>query len=295
MAIQKCGIYSITHVASGKLYVGQSSKMRDRWLFHRSALRRGVHSNRPLQNAWNKYGEAAFAFAVLELVALDDALLCEREQYWIDTLKPAYNVAPVAGTTRGMKHPPRSAEFRERMRAIKTGFKHSEESLARMRAIPGRPLTPEQRAERAARDLSHLRRPESVQKRREKMVGRKQSQAAVEKRRASLIGQRRTPDQCKRISDAKRAANAAKAAAGIEPQVSPMKGRQHSDEAKRRISEAKRGVPSGRGSLSPEQVREIRSIRASEGIGYKAIAKRLQISPGAAYSVIGNHAYQWVA
>lgn len=57
-------IYTITHTASGKVYVGQTINVRIRWQLHRSDLRKGKHRNRYLQAAWNKYGSDAFVFAI---------------------------------------------------------------------------------------------------------------------------------------------------------------------------------------------------------------------------------------
>lgn len=285
------GIYAITNRANGKRYIGQSSALRDRWLFHKSALRRGKHCNRIIQNAWNRYGEAAFEFTIIEEAKPED--LCEREQHWIDTLRPEYNIAPVAGTTRGMKHPPRTAEFRERMRKQSTGRKHSPESIERMRAIPGRPLSAEAKAKLAAHDRSYLHSPEAVAKRREKMVGRKWSPEVVEKRRAANIGRKRTPEQCRRIGDAIKASYAERRARGIV-QMSPMKGRVRSEETKRKDAAAKLGGTTGRGSLTPAQVREVRRLNRDEGLGRKRIAKRMNISPSAANAVIRGDAYLWV-
>ena len=55
-------------------------------------LRMGNHSNKPLQAAWNEYGERAFQFEILE--RLDDDveptglkdLLAERKRHWAATL-----------------------------------------------------------------------------------------------------------------------------------------------------------------------------------------------------------------
>ena len=40
--------------------------MPERLSVHKRELRKGTHSNRHLQCAWNKYGENAFSFVVLE-------------------------------------------------------------------------------------------------------------------------------------------------------------------------------------------------------------------------------------
>lgn len=57
-------IYTITHIASGKTYVGQTINVRVRWQLHRSDLRKGKHRNAYLQYAWNKYGKDAFTFSI---------------------------------------------------------------------------------------------------------------------------------------------------------------------------------------------------------------------------------------
>lgn len=94
------GVYQITCFATGKVYVGSSVDVRNRWLQHSLALRRGEHHSRHLQQAWNKYGPQAFGVAVLEWV--DPEQLLEVEQKWIDSTRCAerkygYNISRVAG------------------------------------------------------------------------------------------------------------------------------------------------------------------------------------------------------
>lgn len=126
---RKSGIYIIKNTLNGKCYIGQAKSIGDRWYTHKSSLSRGKHHSRYLQASWNKYGQDAFVFQVLEYVKLDKELLTQKEQYWINKLKPAYNLAPAAGSSLGIKHPPRTEEFKERMRIRKLGFKHSKETI----------------------------------------------------------------------------------------------------------------------------------------------------------------------
>lgn len=98
----KSGIYRITHAASGKTYVGSSSFIHQRWSQHRTRLRRGDHHCQHLQSSWTKHGESAFEFSVIEVCNRDDLL--QREQYYLDTLKPKYNVLRIAGSAKGYKH-----------------------------------------------------------------------------------------------------------------------------------------------------------------------------------------------
>lgn len=60
------GIYAITSAVNETAYIGQANKIWFRWQTHRNALNKGKHTSRHLQNAWNKYGEDAFVFTVLE-------------------------------------------------------------------------------------------------------------------------------------------------------------------------------------------------------------------------------------
>ena len=48
-----------------------------------------------MQNAWNKYGENAFIFEVIEECKIED--LINREQFFIDNLNPEYNQTAIAG------------------------------------------------------------------------------------------------------------------------------------------------------------------------------------------------------
>lgn len=77
------GIYAICNKVNGKLYIGSARNAIDRWQKeHLPILKKNKHYNRHLQHAWNKYGESAFEFLVLE--ECGEALLVEREGYWIE-------------------------------------------------------------------------------------------------------------------------------------------------------------------------------------------------------------------
>jgi group I intron endonuclease len=80
------GIYKIVCIPTGKIYVGSSENLRRRWSSHKRLLKTSHHPNPYLQSAWDKYGEAAFTFEIIELVMPWSVL--DREQYWLDKLKP---------------------------------------------------------------------------------------------------------------------------------------------------------------------------------------------------------------
>jgi len=125
-----------------KEYVGSCSAsdfIYVRLIHHRNDLRQGKHQNKYLQRVYNKYGEASFFVDILE--ECDPTLCISREQYWIDTLKPHYNLCKKAGSSLGrackeetktkisvankkwfQEHP----EFKEKLSTLAKGRKISE-------------------------------------------------------------------------------------------------------------------------------------------------------------------------
>lgn len=95
------GIYAIVHKETGKRYVGSSDNIRRRLRKHKRDLERGVHDNSYLQKAWNKYGPNEFRAEIIELCPVSELLI--QEQQHIDS-KGDFNLCPVAGCVRGIKH-----------------------------------------------------------------------------------------------------------------------------------------------------------------------------------------------
>ena len=91
------GIYGIFNIISGKLYVGQAISKKGvcgRLGWHQLNLEYGIGINKHLQNSWNKRGEEAFAYILLEKL-IDDSPegATIRESYWVDkydTTNPIY-------------------------------------------------------------------------------------------------------------------------------------------------------------------------------------------------------------
>ncbi len=113
------GIYAITNSTRNKVYIGSSVNCRKRINGHKHHLRKGKHHSPRLQNSWNKHGEIAFNFSIIEVVPNRD-LLQEREQHWIDFYKSAisdygYNIAGIAYSNKGI---PCSDERRQKISAI---------------------------------------------------------------------------------------------------------------------------------------------------------------------------------
>jgi hypothetical protein len=75
------GIYSITNTVTGRVYIGSTMKFCTRWTAHRTSLRGDRHPNRQLQADWNRYGEQAFTFEIVEVVE-NFSLLLSKEKEW---------------------------------------------------------------------------------------------------------------------------------------------------------------------------------------------------------------------
>ena len=123
----KAGIYRIINSSNGKCYVGSSIDINRRRLEHFSALLHNRHVNNHLQNAYNKYGRDSFIFEVIENLEITDNIkedLLEREQFWIDNLRPEYNILLVAGSTLGYHH---TEETKQKISNSTKGVKKSKE------------------------------------------------------------------------------------------------------------------------------------------------------------------------
>lgn len=125
------GIYSIVNTFNSKIYIGSTIQINRRKTEHWYLLKHNRHPNRHLQNAWNKYGEKAFEFRIVEL-CIDDVLI-QREQSWINYYKSmdrnfGYNIENANRTTFTEEH---RRHLSESMMGRKSGFKgkkHTDES-----------------------------------------------------------------------------------------------------------------------------------------------------------------------
>lgn len=91
-------IYGVLNVVTGKFYVGATLTLGARWKQHVNDLRANRHHSDKLQRSWNKHGENAFNFLILELCD-NESELGAREQHWIDEKSAyltGYNVCPFA-------------------------------------------------------------------------------------------------------------------------------------------------------------------------------------------------------
>lgn len=94
--VNNCGIYKITCLSNGKVYVGQSGNLIRRKQGHFNTLKKGNNKNSYLQHSFNKYGHDNFIFEVVEYCPIEQP--DNQEQLWIqyyDSLNPkkGFNIA----------------------------------------------------------------------------------------------------------------------------------------------------------------------------------------------------------
>ena len=83
-------IYKLINNINGDFYVGKTVKsLTDRFRLHRNTANHG--SKYYIHNAMRHYGFVNFTIEPIETVD-DELILNEREIYWIETLKPKYNM-----------------------------------------------------------------------------------------------------------------------------------------------------------------------------------------------------------
>lgn len=136
------GIYQIQSKLNNKIYVGSAVNLRGRKYIHFRDLKLDLHCNKYLQRHVDKYGEEDLQFSILEFCQKEN--LIEREQYYIDSLQPEFNICQVAGSSFGTR---RTEETKQKMRgknnpmygisrigenATMWGKKHSKETKQKM-------------------------------------------------------------------------------------------------------------------------------------------------------------------
>lgn len=121
----KSGIYMWTQLESSKCYVGSAVDLSKRLknYFNVSYLKSEITVSRSLiYRALLKYGYNSFKLEILEYCEKDKLLY--REQYYLNTINPEYNILKTAGSVLGLKH---TKEAIETIRKSKLGITLSEE------------------------------------------------------------------------------------------------------------------------------------------------------------------------
>ena len=225
------GIY-ILWLSDTHYYGGRARSFRERWATHYRKLRAGKHRNSHLQAVFDQYGR----FEPQIVVAIDSSeSLVDFEQEWLDEhvgSEGCLNIArqatggcgPHSEETRRKMREARakqaspSAETRQKISATLSGFRHTAETRAKMKA---RKPTPETRKKLS--EAGRRRAPPSLETRAKLSAAKRGVRYSKEVRERMSEGQRRR--------------------APPSPETrAKMSARRHSDEtkAKMRASQAAR-------------------------------------------------------
>jgi len=99
--MEKTGIYKIINPVNNKFYIGSASiSFRKRFSNHKRLLHLNKNPCKFIQRVYNKNPDVDLIFEILQVCSKEDCI--KREQYYIDTLKPKYNLCKIAGSTLGM-------------------------------------------------------------------------------------------------------------------------------------------------------------------------------------------------
>jgi len=87
------GVYKISNTKNGKIFLGSSPNLKNRWLVISKQLEMGMHVNSQLQEDWNELGAEAFTYEVLEKKATDKVAdvaweVKQMEKEWLVKLQP---------------------------------------------------------------------------------------------------------------------------------------------------------------------------------------------------------------
>lgn len=77
------GVYQIRCIKENKCYIGSSKDCQERVQKHFSELRFNRHTNKCLQEAFNKYGIEGFIYSIVLYVAKEEDLLTKETEYQI--------------------------------------------------------------------------------------------------------------------------------------------------------------------------------------------------------------------
>jgi hypothetical protein len=100
----KAGIYIFQYIDDKTIYyIGSTKNILQRFRQHRYRVSKGIKSSPVFYNYVLKYGWNKFRYGILEYVDLNENLI-NKEQFYLDTLKPTLNINKIAGSMLGFKH-----------------------------------------------------------------------------------------------------------------------------------------------------------------------------------------------
>lgn len=264
------GIYKITHIQSGRFYIGSAKNFKSRWNTHKQDLAKNKHHSKYLQAIYNKYGKDSISYEIIEYCEIEKLLI--REQFYLDTMKPQLNSLKIAGSPLGYRHTEETKKkLAERQRGRKVKF--SEEALANIReGIKNRIYSDEAKARmvKAAKERGWPKlSKETIDKIAAFHTGRKRSQETKNRISEGRKGKQISPQGLAKMKAKMQSPEMRQHLSNLaKNRPSPNKGKPLSEERKQHLSKIKKGKP-----LSEEHKAKIRAACA-KGFNHTDEAKR---------------------
>ncbi len=125
-------VYCLANNINNKIYVGSSTSFTYR-LFKYYNVNYLFKQKTAINNALSKYGYSQFSLHIINVCDKSETL--EKEQYYMDTLKPEYNILKIAGSSRGFKHSDKTLKWFKEERKVSENTKKNLALAASKRVI----------------------------------------------------------------------------------------------------------------------------------------------------------------
>lgn len=131
------GVYTVTNILNGRMYIGCSGFVNGRLRRHSTDLENNRHPNDLLQRSWNMYGAENFKFELLEECPL--SIMYGIEHYWVTMLNTrnkylGFNLKPTHPENKTIRTAEMSAKIVS-TRKSRGGFSWTEEGKIRQSKI----------------------------------------------------------------------------------------------------------------------------------------------------------------
>lgn len=246
----KSGIYQIVNESNNRFYIGSAKLFKTRFNQHLNSLRKGKHHNKFLQADFNKCGEDAFVFEVLEVTS---GTLLERRTIEETYLKRFFDNCTNCYNSKDFTLKPRKETWsssREEVRAkisagLKRAWKDDKQRKQNRSELSKKMWNTEEYRVWKLQTLTGRKNSEDQKKRMSEAALARNSDSEDTKKIKSESAKKRFQDPVQRDKLAQASKNKPPMSEETRKKLSKsLKGRVVSDETRKKISESNKGKTS---------------------------------------------------